>query len=74
MTKTNQNSSPSWSIRSQTITSSPINLRTLEAMQRGTVYSSDFLVTATPAAAYYIQDFITVEEEEYLLRKASLTQ
>ena len=40
--------------------------------QRGTAISNNFLVTAAPAAAYYIPDFITVEEEEYLLRKASL--
>lgn len=39
-------------------------------MQRGAL-SDDFLVTADPTAAYYIPDFITVEEEEYLLRKAS---
>ena len=43
-------------------------------MQRGVVLGNDFLVTAAPAAAYYIPDFITVEEEEHLLRKASLTQ
>lgn len=43
-------------------------------MQRGTVDSTDFLASAAPAAAYYIPDFITVEEEGYLLRKASLAQ
>lgn len=41
-------------------------------MRPETALSNDFLVTAAPAAAYYIPDFITVEEEEYLLRKASL--
>lgn len=41
-------------------------------MQPGTVLLDDFLVTApAPTAAYYIPDFITVEEEEYLIRKAS---
>lgn len=40
-------------------------------MERRIVLSNDFLVIAAPAAAYYIPDFITVEEEEYLLRKAS---
>ncbi|KAG6377702.1 hypothetical protein JVT61DRAFT_14472 [Boletus reticuloceps] len=43
-------------------------------MQHGTALSNDVLVTAAPAAAHYIPDFITVEEEEYLLRKASSTQ
>ncbi|KAF8440028.1 hypothetical protein L210DRAFT_3541486 [Boletus edulis BED1] len=38
-------------------------------MQHGTALSNDVLVTAAPAAAHYIPDFITVEEEEYLLRK-----
>lgn len=42
-------------------------------MQPGTVLSNDFLVSAAPTAAYYIPDFITLEEEEYLIRKASLT-
>ncbi|KAF8551561.1 hypothetical protein OG21DRAFT_1417741 [Imleria badia] len=42
-------------------------------MQRGAL-SDDFLVTAAPAAAYYIPDFITVEEEEYLLRKAIINE
>lgn len=41
-------------------------------MRPGTALSNDFLVTAAPAAAYYIPDFITVDEEEYLIRKASL--
>lgn len=39
-------------------------------MQPGTILD-DYLVSAAPAAAYYIPDFITIQEEEYLIRKAS---
>ncbi|KAF9221729.1 hypothetical protein BS17DRAFT_784570 [Gyrodon lividus] len=38
-------------------------------MQSGTVLSNDLLISGALAAAYYIPNFITADEEAYLLRK-----
>ncbi|KIK98461.1 hypothetical protein PAXRUDRAFT_134204 [Paxillus rubicundulus Ve08.2h10] len=41
-------------------------------MQSGRILSNDLLISGALTAAYYIPDFITADEESYLLRKASI--